>query len=58
MFGVDGLYGSRPYWQNMIDTARFTEEFFLRVGRTAHWGKSERAFMSESASALAKNFGV
>jgi predicted TIM-barrel fold metal-dependent hydrolase len=49
MFGVDGLYGSRPFWQNMLDSAGFMEEFFKRVGRTFHWGQSGRDFMSGNA---------
>ena len=57
MFGVDGLYGHRDYWNNMLETANFMEEFFLRVGRTANWGRGEREFMELNAARLAEKFG-
>lgn len=56
MFGVDGLYGARPYWKNMVDTATFMEEFFRRVGRTHSWGKNASCFMAENALNLYNKF--
>ena len=56
MFGVDGLYGHRDFWNNMIDTANFMEEFFARVGRTANWGRAERDFMENNAFRLFEKF--
>lgn len=56
MFGVDGLYGSRPFWKNMTDTACFMEEFFHRVGRLHNWGRAGRDFMEGNALNLYQKF--
>ena len=56
MFGVDGLYGSREHWGNMVETARFTEEFFKRVGRTHHWKLGLEDFLSGNAERVYSNF--
>ena len=56
MFAVDGLYGSREHWNNMVESAVFTEEFFSRVGRTHAWSKGVEDFMSGNAERLSLKF--
>ena len=56
MFAVDGLYGSREHWNNMVESAVFTEEFFSRVGRTHAWSKGVEDFMSGNAERLCLKF--
>lgn len=56
MFACDGFYGKEEYWKRILELATFTRMFYREVGKTWHWGATEKEFMHGNAERLFPEF--
>ena len=56
MFACDGFYGRPEFWKRILELENFTRMFFREVGKTWHWGETEKEFMHGNAERLFPEF--